>query len=88
MRHAILTGPLVGVQFQCPMGPRACSLSLAAHVNHAGVQQPAKGLQLRVDTSAMSLVVLVDILPLTLTNWMDHCPILPALSRWSQERAP
>jgi hypothetical protein len=31
------------------VGPRARSLSSAAHGNHAGVQQPAKGPQLCVD---------------------------------------
>jgi hypothetical protein len=34
----------------------------------------------------MSLIVSVDIIPLMLTNWMDHCPVLTAPSRWSQER--
>jgi hypothetical protein len=35
----------------------------------------------------MSLAIPVDVLSLMLTNWMDHHPVLPALSRWSQERA-
>jgi hypothetical protein len=87
MCHAILTGALVDVWLQRPVGPRARSLSLVTHSNHAGVQQPAKGPQLRVDAGAVSLVVPADVLPLTLTNWMDHHPVLPALSRWSQERA-
>jgi hypothetical protein len=86
MCHTILIGALVGIWLQCPVGPRARSLSLAAHGNHAGIQQPAIGPQLRVDTAMVSLTILVDILPLMLTNWMDHHPILPALSRWSQER--
>jgi hypothetical protein len=59
---------LVDVWLQHPMGPQACSLSSDAHGNHAGVQQPAIGPQLRVDTDAVSLTVLVDVPPLTLTN--------------------
>jgi hypothetical protein len=86
MHHTILTGALVGVRLQRPVDPRACSLLSAAHGNHAGVQQPAVGPQLYVDTSAVSLVVPIDVLPLMLTNWMNHRPVLPALSRWSQER--
>jgi hypothetical protein len=43
MHHAILTGALVGVQLQRLVEPQAHSLSSAAHGNHAGVQQPAKG---------------------------------------------
>jgi hypothetical protein len=35
----------------------------------------------------MSLTILVDVLPLMLTNWMDHLPVLPAPSRWSLQRA-
>jgi hypothetical protein len=57
------------------------------HRNDDRVQQPAKGPLLHVDTTAVSLAVLVNILPPTLFNWMDHGPVLPALSRWSQERA-
>jgi hypothetical protein len=87
MRDAILTGALVGVWLQCPVGPRACSLSSTMHGNHAGVHQLAIGPQLHVDIATVSLAIPVDILPLMLTNWMDHHPILPALSRWSQERA-
>jgi hypothetical protein len=87
MRHTILTGALVGVRLQCPVVPRACSLLSAAHGNHAGLQQLAKGPQLRVDAGAVSLTVPVDVLPLMLTNWMDHCSLLPDSSRWSQERA-
>jgi hypothetical protein len=87
MRHAILTGVLVGIRLQCPVGPRARSLSLTAQVNHVGVQQPIIAPQLRVDAAAVSLIVPVDVLPLTLTNWMDHHPVLPAQNRWSQERA-
>jgi hypothetical protein len=68
MRHAILTGDLVGIRLQRLVGPRVCSLSSAAHGNHAGVQQPAKGPQLRVDAGVVSLVVRVVILPLTLAN--------------------
>jgi hypothetical protein len=51
------------------------------------VQQLTKGPQVHVDTCAMSLAVPVDVLPLPLTNWMDHHPILPSSSKWSQERA-
>jgi hypothetical protein len=51
------------------------------------VQQLAKGPQLRVDAGKVSLAVPVNVLPLTLTNWMDHCPVLLSLSRWGQERA-
>jgi hypothetical protein len=87
MCHTILTGALVGVWLQRPVGPRACSLLSAAHGNHVGVQQPSIGPQLCVDTAAVSLTVPIDILPLMLTNWTDHHPVLPALSRWSQERA-
>jgi hypothetical protein len=87
MHHAILTGALVGVRLQCPVDPRACNLSSVAHGNHVGVQQSAKGPQLLVDVGAVSLTAPVDVLPLTLTNWMNHHPILPALSRWSQETA-
>jgi hypothetical protein len=67
MCHAILTGALVGVWLQCPVRPRARRLSSVAHGNHAGVQQPAKGPQLRVDASTVPLAILVDVLPLTLT---------------------
>jgi hypothetical protein len=69
------------------VGPRAHNFSSVAHGNHAGVQQLTNGPQLRVDTTAVSLAVPVDVLQLPLTNWMDHRPILLALSRWSQERA-
>jgi hypothetical protein len=86
MRHVILIGALVGIQLQRLVGPRACSLSSAAHGNHAEVQQPAKGPQLCVDAGAVSLAAPIDVFPLTLTNCMDHRPILPAPSRWSQER--
>jgi hypothetical protein len=86
MRHAILTGALVDVRLQRPVGPQACNLSSAVHGNHVGVQQLAKGSQLHVDAGAVSLITPVDVLPLTLINWTDHCPVLPALSRWSQER--
>ena len=87
MHRAILIGALVDVWLQRPVGPQVRSLSSAAHGNHAGVQQSAKGPQLRVDTAAVSLTVLVNVLSLTLTNWTDHCPVLLASSRWSQERA-
>jgi hypothetical protein len=63
MHHSILTGALVDVQLQRSVGLRARNLLLAAHGNHAGVQQLAIGLQLRVDTAVVSLVVLVDVLP-------------------------
>jgi hypothetical protein len=69
-----------------PVGLRACSLSSATHDNNVRVQQPAKGPHLHVDAGPVSLTAPVDILPLTLINWMDHRPILPAPSRWSQER--
>jgi hypothetical protein len=68
MRHSILTGALVSVWLQRPVGPRACSLSSTTHGNHVVVQQPAKGSQLRVDVGAVFLTALVDILPLTLAN--------------------
>jgi hypothetical protein len=68
MCHVILTGALVSVWLQCPVGPRARSLSSVAHGSHVGVQQPAKGPQLHVDAGVVPLVVLVDILPLTLAN--------------------
>jgi hypothetical protein len=87
MHHAILTGALIGIRLQRLVVPCACSLLSAAHGNHVGIEQLAKGSQLRVDTGAVSLAVPVDILPLMLTNWMDHRPLFPALSRWSQERA-
>jgi hypothetical protein len=35
---------------------------------HAWVQQPAKGPQLRVGTTAVSLAIPVDVLPQMLTN--------------------
>jgi hypothetical protein len=35
----------------------------------------------------VSLAVPVDILPLMLANWIDHCLVLSAPNRWSQERA-
>jgi hypothetical protein len=41
---------------------------LAAHGNHAGVQQPTKGPQLLVDTTVVSLAVPVDDLPQSLAN--------------------
>jgi hypothetical protein len=69
------------------MGPLVCSFSSAAHRNYGGVQQPTKGPQLRVDTTAVSLAIPVDVLPLPLANWMDRHPILPAPNRWSMERA-
>jgi hypothetical protein len=87
IRHGILKGALVGILPECPVGPWACSFSSAAHLNHAGVQQLTKGPQLRVDTHAVPLAIPVDVLPPPLTNWMDHRPILPSPSRWSQERA-
>jgi hypothetical protein len=68
MRHTILTGSLVGIWLQRLVGPRARSLSSVAHGNHSRVQQPAKIPQLRVDTAAVSLTVLVDVLPLMLSN--------------------
>jgi hypothetical protein len=74
-------------QLKGPVGPQACSMSLATHSNHAEVQQLAKGPQLHVDAGAVSLAITVDILPLTLANWMDHHPVLLASSKWSQERA-
>jgi hypothetical protein len=72
MCHAILTHALVVVRLQCPVVPRACSLSSAAHGNHAEVKQSAKGPQLYVDVGAVSLAVLVDILPPTLANWTSQ----------------
>jgi hypothetical protein len=83
MCHPILIGALVGVQLQHPVGPRARSLLSTAHDNHARVHQLSKGPQLRVDTGAVSLAILADILPLPLANWMDHCPVLPVSRRWS-----
>jgi hypothetical protein len=87
MRHAILTGALVGIWLQRPVVPRACSLLSVAHSNHARVHQPVKGPQLRVDAGAVSLTIPVDILPLMLANWTDNRPLLPAPSKWSQEGA-
>jgi hypothetical protein len=55
-------------------------------VNHVGIQQPIKGLQLCVDRTAVSLTVLVNVLLLSLVNWMDHRHVLSVPSRWSQER--
>jgi hypothetical protein len=66
MCHAILIGALVRVRLQCPVGPQACSLSLAVHGNHARVQQPEIGPQLCVDAGVVSLAVPVDVLPLML----------------------
>jgi hypothetical protein len=83
MRHTILTGALVSVRLQRLVGRRACSLSSIAQSNHVGVQQSAKGPQLHVDTGAVSLTAPVDVLPLMLTNWMDHYPVLPSPNRWS-----
>jgi hypothetical protein len=68
MRHTILIGALVSVRLQRPVGLQARSLSSAAHDNHAGVQQPAKGPQLCVDAGVVSLAVPVDVLPLILAN--------------------
>jgi hypothetical protein len=34
MCHAILTGALVGIRLQRPVGPQARNLSSAAHGNH------------------------------------------------------
>jgi hypothetical protein len=87
MDHAILTGALVGIRLQPPVDSRACNLLSAAHSNHTRVQRPAKGPHLCVDAGAVFLTAPVDVLPLTLTNWMDHHHILPAPGRWSQERA-
>jgi hypothetical protein len=70
MHHTILTGALVGVWLQRPVGPRACSLSLAAHGNHVGVQQLAKGPQLRVDAGTVSLVIPICFVKL-LKIWFD-----------------
>jgi hypothetical protein len=86
MCHAILIGALVSVWLQCPVGPRARSLLSTAHGNHAGVQQLTIGPQLCVDTVAVFLTVPVDVLPLTLANWMEQRPVILALSKWSQER--
>jgi hypothetical protein len=83
MCHAILTGALVDVWLQRPVGPRARNLSSAAHGNHAGVQQSTKSPQLHVDTVAVSLIISIDVLPLMLTNWMDHRLVLPTPSRWT-----
>jgi hypothetical protein len=63
-----MTGALVGVLLECPVGPRAHSLSSATHGNHARVQQPTKGPQLCVDIGVVSLAIPVDILPLMLAN--------------------
>jgi hypothetical protein len=87
MCHTFLTGALVGVLLQRPVVPRACSLSSASHGNHAGIQQSAIDPQLRVDAGVVPFTIPIDGFPLTLTNWMDHHSILPAPSRWSQERA-
>jgi hypothetical protein len=87
MCHAILTGALVSIWLQRLVVPQACSLPLATHGNHARIRQSAKGPQLRVEAGVVSLAIPVDILPLLLTNKMDHHPVLPAPSRWSQERA-
>jgi hypothetical protein len=87
MHGSILSGALVSVWLQRPVGQRACSLLSIAQSNHVGVQQSAKGPQLHVDAGAVSLTAPVDVLPLMLTNWMDHCPILPSPNRWSQQRA-
>jgi hypothetical protein len=51
-----------------PIGSTSAQPVVAAQSNHDGVQQPAIGPQLRVDTSIMSLVVPIDVLPLTLAN--------------------
>jgi hypothetical protein len=80
MRHTILTGALVGVWLQHQVGPRTRSLSSATHGNHVGVKQPILGPQLRVDITVVSLIVPIDILPLMLTNCMDHRPVLLASS--------
>jgi hypothetical protein len=87
MCHTILIGALVGIWLQRPVGPRVRNLSSATHGNHTGVQQPTIGPQLRVDIAVVSLAGPVNVVPLMLTNWMNHHPILPAPSRWSQERA-
>jgi hypothetical protein len=87
MHHAILTGALVDVRLLRPVGPRACSLWSATHGNHAAVQQSDIGPQLCIDKDAVVLAVPVNIIPLTLANWIDQHPVLPAPSRWSQERA-
>jgi hypothetical protein len=42
MCHAILTGALVGIRLQCPVGPQAHSLSSAAHGNHVGYNNRQK----------------------------------------------
>jgi hypothetical protein len=55
-------------------------------VNHVGIQQPIKGLQLCVDRTAVSLTVLVNVLLLSLANRIDHRHDLSVPSRWSQER--
>jgi hypothetical protein len=57
------------------------------HEHEAYCRLPTVTMQHRVNTFVVSLAIPVDVLPLTLTNWMDHRPILPTLSRWSQERA-
>jgi hypothetical protein len=67
-----------------PVGLKRSSMN--HHPILPGVHQPATGPQLCVDAGAVSLAIPVDVLPLMLTNWMDHCPIIPALSRWSQVR--
>jgi hypothetical protein len=38
--HDILKGALLSVLPECPVGPQARIFSLAAHENHARVQQP------------------------------------------------
>jgi hypothetical protein len=68
MLHAILTGALVGIRLQRPVGPRGHSLSSDAHGNHAGVQKLAIGLQLCVDEATVFLTIPVDVLPLMLAN--------------------
>jgi hypothetical protein len=68
MRHTILIGALVGIRHQHLVGLGARNLLSTAHGNHATVQQLAKDLQLRGDAGAVSLIIPVDVLPLTLAN--------------------
>jgi hypothetical protein len=68
MRHTILIGALIGVWHQHPVGLGVRNLLSTTHGNHAAVQQLAKDLQLRGDAGAVSLIIPVDVLPLTLAN--------------------
>jgi hypothetical protein len=81
-----MKGSAIGVLPERPVGPQACTLLSVARWNHAAAQQSTKGPQLRVDTTTVSLAIPVDVLPLSITKWTNHHPVLLALSRWSLER--